>query len=277
MTSQLIKNNLRADCESCFGLCCVALPYAKSADFPVDKESGSPCRNLQADFRCGIHEKLRDKGYKGCTVYECFGAGQKVSQVTYKGLDWRKQPEKATEMYDVFPIMQQLHEMLCYLNEAKALKEAKSLQIKIKDIYAKIEELTYLEAGELLALDIPVYRSVVNKLLLQTSELVRSKVKSGKKTKGKNLVGAKLRRADLKGSDFRGVLLIASDLREADLRVCDFIGADMRDADLSGANLEGSFFLTQAQINSAKGNPATKLPSTLKRPNHWWEKKEEKE
>lgn len=269
MTSQLSKNNLTADCESCFGLCCVALPYAKSADFPVDKESGSPCRNLQEDFRCGIHGKLRDEGYKGCTVYECFGAGQKDSQITYKGLDWRKQPDKAKEMYDVFPIMQQLHEMLCYLDEAQALKEANSLQLQLNDIYVKIEQLTNLDAVEILALDIPVHRAIVNELLLQTSELVRSKVKNRKKTKGKNLLGAKLRRADLKGSDFRGALLIAADLREADLSVSDFIGADMRDADLSGANLEGSFFLTQAQINSAKGNPATKLPSTLKRPKHW--------
>ncbi|MBT2681209.1 pentapeptide repeat-containing protein [Bacillus sp. ISL-35] len=269
MTSRLIKNNLTADCESCFGLCCVALPYAKSADFPVDKESGLPCKNLQADFRCGIHGKLREEGYKGCTVYECFGAGQKVSQITYKGFDWRNKPEQAKEMFDVFPIMQQLHEMLCYLDEAQALKEANSLQLQLKDIYVKIEQLTNLDAGEILALDIPSYRAVVNELLLQTSELVRSKVKSEKETKGKNLLGAKLRRADLKGSDFRGALLIAADLREADLRVCDFIGADMRDADLSGANLEGSFFLTHAQINSAKGNDRTRLPSSLKRPNHW--------
>jgi uncharacterized protein YjbI with pentapeptide repeats len=269
MISQFIKNNLRADCESCFGLCCVALPYAKSADFPVDKESGSPCRNLQVDFRCGIHEKLRDKGFKGCTVYECFGAGQRVCQVTYNGLDWRKQPEKAKEMYDVFPIMQQLHEMLCYLNEAQALTEAKSLRIKLKDIYDKIEQLTNMDAAKILALEIPVYRAAVNELLLQTSELVRSKVKKGKKIKGKNLLGAKLKRCDLKGSDFRGALLIAADLQEADLRVCDFIGADMRDADLSGANLEGSFFLTQAQINSANGNDRTRLPSSLKRPKHW--------
>lgn len=269
MTSQLINNYLMADCESCFGLCCVALPYAKSADFPVDKESGSPCRNLQEDFRCGIHKQLRNKGYKGCTVYECFGAGQKVSQITYNGLDWRKQPDKAKEMYDVFPIMQQLHEMLCYLKEAQALKEAIPLHLKLQNIYVKIEQLTYLEAADILTLDIPAYRAVVNELLLQTSELVRSKVRSRKKTNGKDLLGAKLTRADLKGSDFRGALLIAADLREADLRVCDFIGADMRDADLSGANLEGSFFLTQAQINSSKGNDETKLPYTLKRPKHW--------
>lgn len=28
---------VRADCSRCFGLCCVALPFARSADFAVDK------------------------------------------------------------------------------------------------------------------------------------------------------------------------------------------------------------------------------------------------
>ena len=49
----------------------------------------------------------------------------------------------------------------------------------------------------------------------------------------------------------------------------DFIGADLRDADISGANLTGSIFLTQAQINAAKGDSNTKLPSSLKTPFHW--------
>ncbi len=69
---------LQADCENCFGLCCVALPFAASADFAIDKDAGKPCENLQSDFRCGIHNSLRQRGFRGCTVYDCFGAGQKV-------------------------------------------------------------------------------------------------------------------------------------------------------------------------------------------------------
>ncbi len=107
---------LSADCENCFGLCCVALPYAKSADFPVNKDGGTPCSNLQADYRCSIHKHLRKKGFRGCAAYECFGAGQKVSQVTYAGNDWRQNTAISKEMFEVFPIMQQLHEMLYYLH-----------------------------------------------------------------------------------------------------------------------------------------------------------------
>lgn len=268
-----IKNNLGANCENCFGLCCIALPYAKSADFAFDKNGGIPCRNLQLDYRCSIHKNLRNEGFRGCTVYECFGAGQKVSQVTYNGIDWRDQPATAKEMFDVFPIMQQLHEMLYYLNEAMNLKEARPIYHDLQQAFDETEQLTNLSPKSILNLNVPSHRAIVNDLLLETSELLRAKVKNtsieSKIKKGSDLIGAKLRGVNLRGFNFRGALLIAADLRESDLRMVDFIGADLRDADLRGANLLGSIFLTQAQVNSANGNIHTKLPPALKIPQHW--------
>lgn len=49
----------------------------------------------------------------------------------------------------------------------------------------------------------------------------------------------------------------------------DFIGADLRDANLNGANLSTSMFLTQMQVNSAKGNGKTILPAHIQKPSHW--------
>ena len=49
------RTDPQADCADCFGLCCVALPFARSADFAVNKPAGKPCSNLQSDVRCGIH------------------------------------------------------------------------------------------------------------------------------------------------------------------------------------------------------------------------------
>ncbi|MDQ0246341.1 uncharacterized protein YjbI with pentapeptide repeats [Bacillus fengqiuensis] len=273
LMSHDILNHLHVDCENCFGLCCVALPYAKSADFAFDKDGGTPCRNLQADYRCGIHKNLRTKGFRGCTVYECFGAGQKVSQITYNGRDWRENPESAKEMFEVFPIMQQLHEMLRYLKEALSLEEARPIH---KDLQKAVEEtahLTNLSPASTLQLNVSNHRAIINELLLKTSELVRAKVKKGKNqrkiNRGSDLIGTNLRGANLRGLNLRGALLIASDLREADLRMTDLIGADLRDADLRGANLMGSIFLTQAQVNSANGDIHTKLPPSLSIPEHW--------
>lgn len=264
-------NRLRADCENCFGLCCVALPYAKSADFAFDKDGGTPCRNLQSNYLCGIHNDLRNKGFRGCSAYECFGAGQKVSQNTYNGKDWRTNKDITQEMFDLYPIMQQLHEMLWYLNEAITIDAAKSIHKELHYLFEETEELTGKSPQFILNIDVTEHRAKVNKLLIRTSELVRAQVtKKPKDTRrGMDYLGAKLKGADLRGANLRGALLIAADLRNADLRWCDFIGADFRDTDISGANLTGSIFLTQAQVNAAKGNKHTKLPATLVRPVHW--------
>lgn len=270
-TKLLNSEKYSADCVNCFGLCCVALPYAKSADFAKDKASGSPCENLQEDYRCKIHKNLRNTGYRGCTVYECFGAGQKVSQITYKGKDWREHPAIAKEMYDVFPIIQQLHEMLCYLTEALQRAEAKPIYKDLRDMLEKTEALTAQNPKSILELNLHVHRVGVSELLQKVSELVRSQVNKAVKRheKRSDFIGAKLRKANLKGANLRGALLIAADLREADMRVTDLLGADLRDANLSGANLMGCIFLTQAQVNSANGNRDTRLPLGLKTPDHW--------
>ena len=67
----------------------------------------------------------------------------------------------------------------------------------------------------------------------------------------------------------RGACLIAANLRGVDLSGADLIGADLRDADIRGADLTHSIFLTQAQINTAKGDSSTKLPIQLSRPINW--------
>lgn len=280
MDSEIKRNSshpqYHADCEQCFGLCCVALPYAQSADFANLKEAGSPCQYLNSNYRCRIHPQLRDVGYRGCTVYECFGAGQKVSQVTYQGQNWRDYPELANEMFEVFPIMQQLYEIMYYLNEALHIEQAKSFHPDLEKALEETERLTNLCPTALLKLQVELHRISVNQHLLATSQFVREAYKSRINNKirrqleaGRELIGAKLRGAEFKGSDLRGKILIAADLREADMRMSDLIGADLRDADLSGANLSGCLFLTQAQVNAAKGNKSTILPAHLETPAHW--------
>ncbi|QWF83621.1 hypothetical protein HUW46_07064 [Amycolatopsis sp. CA-230715] len=261
-----LVGDLKSDCANCFGLCCVALAFTRSADFAVDKEIGEPCRNLSADFRCGIHRDLREKGFSGCTVFECFGAGQRVSQVIYGGTSWREEPETAPQMYAVFGVVRQLHELEWYLAEAMALRPAED----VRDALAETESLAGESPEALLALDVAAHREKVNALLLRTSEAVRAEFRSRKKERrGADLIGAKLRKADLRGANLRGAYLIGADLRGADLRLADLIGADLRDTDLRGADLTGGFFLTQAQLNAANGDAATRIPASLERPAHW--------
>ncbi|MEU6683343.1 pentapeptide repeat-containing protein [Streptomyces sp. NPDC046832] len=265
------RPELRGDCERCFGLCCVALPFAASADFAVDKAAGTPCRNLREDHRCGIHARLRQQGFTGCTVYDCFGAGQQVSQITFGGRDWRTGPaEDARRMFEVFPVVRQLHELLWYLTEALALPAARPVHAELREALEKTRELTGGSPEELAALDVAAHRQEVNVLLLRTSELARAGFKGRKKDRrGADLMGARLKGADLRGATLRGAYLIAADLTGADLRGADLIGADLRDADLTDADLTGAFFLTQPQLNAARGSAGTRLPGSVTRPGHW--------
>ncbi|MEU7643946.1 pentapeptide repeat-containing protein [Streptomyces huasconensis] len=261
---------LRADCGNCFGLCCVALAFSASSDFARNKAAGKPCGNLRADFRCGIHRELPAKGYRGCTVYDCFGAGQHVSQSTFGGRDWRADPATAQQMFEVFPVMRQLHELLWYLTEALTLPQTKPIRSDLRTCLARTEELAQGTPEALTGTDVAAHRQDVNVLLLRTSELVRKGVGGKKKDRrGADLFGARLKGADLRGANLRGAYLIAADLRDADLRTADLIGADLRDADLRGADLTGALFLTQTQVNAARGDARTKLPGTLDRPGHW--------
>ncbi|WTT99361.1 pentapeptide repeat-containing protein [Kitasatospora sp. NBC_00070] len=268
----MVSENLEllSDCANCFGLCCVALPFARSADFAVTKAAGTPCKNLRTDFRCGIHAELRTTGFTGCTVFDCFGAGQKVSQITFEGRSWREAPETAGAMYEVFPVMRQLHELLYYLTEAGTLRAAKSVHGQLRAALERIEALTRGTAAELLAADVPTIRQEVGELLLRASELVRAGVPGKKRNhRGADLMGARLAGANLRGANLRGAYLIAADLKRADLREADLIGVDFRDADLTGADLTGALFLTQAQLNAARGDASTRLPSGLRKPGHW--------
>ncbi|WP_060905864.1 pentapeptide repeat-containing protein [Streptomyces scabiei] len=262
--------DLRADCGSCFGLCCVALPFAASADFAVDKAAGKACGNLRDDFRCGIHTRLRDEGFNGCTVYDCFGAGQKVSQVTFGGENWRTGGrEHARRMFDVFPVVRQLHELLWYLTEALTLPAARPVHADLRRALDETERLTGGTAEELGRLDVAAHRQGVNELLLRVSDLVRAGAGRKRNRRGADLMGARLKGADLRQANLRGAYLIAADLTGADLRGADLIGADLRDTDLTDADLTGAFFLTQPQLNAARGSAGTRLPTSVTRPGHW--------
>ncbi len=257
---------LKIDCENCFALCCTALYFSKSDGFPTDKESGTPCTNLQKDFRCKIHNTLLEKGMKGCTNFDCFGAGQKVSQFTFKGKNWKEFPELSKKMFEVFSVMVQLHEMMWYLSEIIVFNENSNTGDSIIHLKNQIENLTYLDSDSLLSLDILSYREKTGLFLKQVID--KTKTINSKNTIGGrlDLIGADLRKKNLKYVDLKGAFLIAADLRSCNLIGVNFLGADLRDADIRGADLRQSFFLTQSQINSAIGNLKTKLPEHIEYP-----------
>jgi hypothetical protein len=262
------RPELRADCARCSALCCVALAFTASADFAIDKPAGQPCPNLRADFRCSIHNRLRPRGFAGCAAFDCFGAGQQVTQRTFGGRDWRADPALAVPMFAAFAVMRQLHELLWHLNEALALGPAGELRGELDDALAATERMTNSSPGQLVELDVNAHRELANAVLLRVSAQVRERAgRLGPDLGGADLAGKDLRGANLGGASLRGALLIGADLRDADLSYADLTGADLRGADLAGADLETSLFTSQPQLDSANGDSRTKLPSRLSR--HW--------
>ena len=262
------RRHLRADCANCAGLCCVAPAFAASADFAIDKPAATPCPNLRADFRCGIHAQLRDRGFRGCTVFDCFGAGQRITQQTFGGRTWREAPELARAQFAVLPVMRQLQEMLWHLAEAAERPAAAPLQGKVAAARRRTEELAAGSADDLEGLDVGAWRAEVGALLLGVSEVVRGK-RRGPDRRNADLIGTDLRRTQLRNAGLRGAYLIGADLRGLDLGTADLLGADLRAADVRGTDLSGCLFLTQPQVEAAVGDAATRIPAVLSRPGHW--------
>src|SRR3954467_4629129 len=153
------RSHLRADCANGAGLCCVAPAFAASADFAIDKPAGRACPNLRADSPRGLHPHLPEPGVPGCTVFDCFGAGQQTVQVTFGGRDWRGSPEDAASVFAAFGVQRQLHELLWYLTEALALEAAAPLHRELSAARERTERLTAADPDELAAVDTGALRA----------------------------------------------------------------------------------------------------------------------
>jgi hypothetical protein len=196
-------------------------------------------------------------------VFDCFGAGQRITQETFGGHAWREEPGLAAAQFAVLPVMRQLHEALWYLAEAEALVAEPAVR-RLRDV---TERLAAGSAEELTGLDIGAHRREVGEVLGRVSEQVRAPL--GPDLRNADVMGADLRRRRLRNASLRGAYLIGADLRGLDLGSADLLGADLRGADLRGADLSGCLFLTQPQVEAARGDRSTKLPDVLRRPGHW--------
>jgi Pentapeptide repeats (8 copies) len=240
------RKDLRADCSRCEGLCCVAPAFSKSTDFAISKPAGQACPNLGSDFGCSIHSDLREHGFPGCAVFDCFGAGQQVVQVTFAGENWREAPQTAASMIAVFGVMRQLKQLLWYLAEARALLPPGPLHEEVTQAQERTRRLVEGSVHDLERLDPVTHRAEQGRLLSRVSETLRADVLGrGPDQIGADLIGASLRGANLRGVSLRGAYLLGADLVGADLTGADLLGADLRGADLRAARLTDCLFLTR--------------------------------
>ncbi|WP_444642500.1 pentapeptide repeat-containing protein [Caproiciproducens sp. R1] len=264
--ARLIKE-LEPDCEKCSGLCCVALYCAKTDGFPDDKDAGKPCRYLAPDFRCGIHADLKGRKMSGCLAYECLGAGQKTTQIYSSVGDWKTAPGQAEAIFQTFSVLFQLHQILWYLIEAASLTSDEKTAAAVDALIEENQQMSQFSRGSLLEPDIAGHKSKANRILKKIIGSISSEDPESRQRA--DFLGKNFRKASLDRKDFSMSLLIAADLEGCSLDKTVFLGADLRDANLKNTDLSRSVFLTQMQINSAKGNRNTRLPDGLRRPSAW--------
>jgi uncharacterized protein YjbI with pentapeptide repeats len=255
-------NNLRIDCSNCSGLCCVALCFSKIDGFPSNKAAGVPCNHLMSDYKCNIYAKLSSMEMKGCTIYDCLGAGQKVSKKIFLDTDWRKNPEIAKDIFQVFLIISQLHQIQWYLLQGISISKDKKLITLIDELIKENEETTSMPISEILKYDLDKYRGRANEAIIKS---MHHEVELS----AKDFIGKNFKKMNLDGKDFSLALLIGANFEGCSLKGTSFLGADMRDALIMNTDFSNSYFLTQMQINSAKGNNNTKIPFYLTRPRYW--------
>lgn len=129
----VLPAHLKADCSACVGLCCVVPPFDAAQGFGFDKPAETPCQHLCDDFTCGIHTQLVDRGFRGCTVFDCHGAGQRVTQM-FPGQDWTQSADTAQRMFAAYSAMRQLHETLALLQTAQVHVADARLQAQVEAI-----------------------------------------------------------------------------------------------------------------------------------------------
>jgi hypothetical protein len=136
-------SKFRADCSACCGLCCVVPDQLAEQGFRHDKPAETPCAYLNGLHRCSIHATRHIHGYKACEGFDCFGAGQWITQHLFGGANWRHSSDLARQMFSAYR-----HWTPRF--EAAALIEAALPHVRADfrcSLVARITELTTSETG----------------------------------------------------------------------------------------------------------------------------------
>lgn len=152
--------DLVPDCRRCAGLCCIATSFEASEDFAFTKAAGVACRHLTGDGRCAIHDELAARGFRGCAVYDCHGAGQRASDAFPPG------PVRE----EAFLVLRELHELAWLLTGATRLCTTPALAAELRSAIAALDEAAHAGGSALLGLDVRPHRHSARRLLQRVRE-----------------------------------------------------------------------------------------------------------
>jgi hypothetical protein len=161
------RPDLVPDCGSCAALCCVATSFEASDDFAFDKAAGVACRYLRRDHRCAIHDELAVRGFPGCTVYDCYGAGQRATRAFAGTHD-------AEQRNEAFRVLRVVHELLWLLTEAAKLcpPSPDDVGAQLAREIEALDEIARTPGPALLEADLRPHHAATRALLRRVGELL---------------------------------------------------------------------------------------------------------
>jgi len=164
---------LRADCSRCAGLCCVVPAFYSVQGFAYDKRPHTPCAHLTRADRCAIHAERAAHGFPGCVGFDCYGAGQRVTQELLGGASWRSSHEAAARAFTAYSSLLALHRLMATLAVAEAtLSPQRAAPLRARR--EQLDELCRTDDAQSGRLDIASLRSEVASLLRATVARVPS-------------------------------------------------------------------------------------------------------
>ncbi len=159
------RPDLAPDCGRCAAVCCVALPFDACEDFAVAKGADTACPHLAADCRCRIHDALEARGFRGCAIFDCYGAGQRATRFDVADPALRN---------EAFRALRVLHELLFLLTEARKLPAAAAVRPALADEIERLDALAASTPRALAALDVRPRVTDTHALLRRIGRLHRA-------------------------------------------------------------------------------------------------------
>jgi hypothetical protein len=145
--------------------------------FAFDKPAYTACKYLTLKNRCAIHTGLASRGLSGCVAFDCYGAGQRVTQELFNGVSWRSSDEIALQnLFSAYTSVLALHKLMAMLALAEAtVSPPLDTQMRLKR--EQLNDLCLSEEAKSGRLDIATLETAVLKLVRKDYGRIRSGLK----------------------------------------------------------------------------------------------------
>ncbi len=135
----IVWPELEANCSRCTGLCCVAYPFVDGEKFGYEKPADKACKHLGPDCRCSIHENREEMGFKGCILFDCHGAGQRVVNEVFHYVNWQTEGVESGEILQAFRSLTRVHAALAQLKLLEDLPLTTDQQKSFRALFEELE------------------------------------------------------------------------------------------------------------------------------------------